>query len=349
MHVTWDLWMDLYCETWCVVRNLKASTIRAYRDTLRQFKKWVQREHLIAEPTQITTRVVLEYVVYLREERANGDSAVQRAIVVLKNFYAAMVSFGHLQPRENPMMGFPRIKKGPQKLPTFLTSEELRRLLACPKTDTVLGLRDRAILVLLYATGIRAGECASLLDEWVDLNECTIRVYGKGGRERVIPLNRRAVAALRAYRQARGSLPSGERFFRTKAGRGINRKVVYQRVRKYATEAKLRKRVSPHTLRHTCATHLVQRGEKLVAIRDILGHRLITSTQIYIHTTAQDLLEVARNHPVGELAPQVASLIEGVRIPIDHPPRRRTSQGTCRTQSGGAASRGSPPNHGEAA
>jgi len=349
MHVTWDLWIDLYCETWCVARNLKASTIGAYRDTLRQFKDWAQRERLLTEPTRITTRVVLDYVVYLREERKNGDSAVQRAIVVLKNFYAAMVSFGHLQPRDSPLAGFPRMKKKREKLPTYLGSEELRRLLACPKTDTVLGLRDRAILVLLYATGIRASECAGALEEWVDLHECTIRVLGKGGCERVIPLNRRAVQALRVYRQARGSLPSDAQFFRTKGGRGIGRKVVYERVKKYAREAKIEKRVSPHTLRHTCATHLVQRGANIVTIRDILGHRQITSTQVYIHTTAFELREVAWNHPVRDLAPQIASLIEGVRIPIDHPPRRRESCISPGMKSGRAASRGSPPTRGDAA
>ncbi|MHC4180466.1 MAG: tyrosine-type recombinase/integrase [Planctomycetota bacterium] len=343
MHVTWDLWIDLYCETWCVARNLRTSTIGAYRDSLRQFRQWVQREHLLAEPTRITSRIVLEYVVYLREKRNNGDSAVGRAIVVLKNLYAAMVSFGHLPPRDNPMAGFPRMRKTHEKLPTYLSSDELRRLLASPKTDTVLGLRDRAILMLLYATGIRANECATALEEWVDLDERTIRVFGKGGRERVIPLNERAVEALRTYRQARGHLSPGERFFRTKDGRGIGRKIVYQRVKKYALVAKISKRVSPHTLRHTCATHLVQRGENVVTIRDILGHRQLTSTQVYIHTTAHELREVARNHPIGELAPRIASLIEGVRIPIDYPPRRRAARVPSVAKRPRSASRASPP------
>jgi integrase/recombinase XerD len=349
VHVTWDLWIDLYCETWCVARNLRTSTIGAYRDSLRQFEQWAQGKHLVAEPTRITTRIVLDYVVHLREERGNGDSAVQRAIIVLKNFYAAMVSFGHLEPGDNPMAGFPRMKKTREKLPTFLSSDELRRLLASPKTDTVLGLRDRAILILLYATGIRASECATALEEWVDLDERTIRVIGKGGRERVTPLNARAVEALRVYRQARGVVPPGERFFRTKAGRGIGRKVVYDRVKKYAREAKLTKRVSPHTLRHTCATHLLQRGENLVTIRDILGHRQITSSEVYLHTTAHELREVARNHPVGELAPVIASLIEGVRIPIDHPPRRRESAMRSDVKATVGASRASPLAHGDAA
>ena len=324
-HLTWNVWIDLYCETWCVGRNLQVSTIAAYRKTLRQFERWLESSYDVTDPSVVTTRLVLEYVVYLREERKNGDSAVQRVIIVLRNFYRAMKAFGHIAPDDNPMNGFPRMKKGREKLPVHLSAKEVRRLLAAPGSDTVLDLRDRAILTLLYATGIRAGECAGLLEEWVDLDEGTIRVLGKGNRERVIRLNARAADSLRVYRQARGPRSPREAFFRTKSGRAINRKVVYERVRKYAALAGLTKRVSPHTLRHTCATHLVQHDVNLVVIRDLLGRRQITSTQIYLHTTAHDMRELAFNHPVGKLAPTVASLLEGVRLPIDHPPRRRAS------------------------
>lgn len=161
-HLAWNLWIDLYCETWCVGRNLQAGTIAAYRQTLRQFEAWLEQTHQVAEPGRVTTRLVLDYVVYLRQQRNNGDSAVQRVIVVLKNFYRAMRAFGHIAADEDPMSGFPKMKKGREKLPVFLSAKEVRRLLAAPKTDTVLGLRDRAILTLLYATGIRAGECAGL-------------------------------------------------------------------------------------------------------------------------------------------------------------------------------------------
>jgi site-specific recombinase XerD len=322
--LTWNLWIDLYCETWCVGRNLQVGTIAAYRQTLIQFAAWADEGGLTCQPGKITARMVLDYVVHLREHRHNGDSAVQRTIVVLKNFYRAMVAFGHVAPAENPMHGFPKMKQGRQKLPGFLSPKEVKRLLAAPKMDTVLGLRERAIMTLLYATGVRAGECAGLIEEWVDLDQRTIRVLGKGNRERVIQLHDRAVEALRAYRQARGPLPPREPFFRTKSGRAINRKIVYERVKKYAKLAGIAKRVTPHTLRHTCATHLVQHDVNLVVIRDLLGHRQITSTQIYLHTTAHDMRAMAANHPVGKLAPTIAALIEGVRIPIDYPPRRRT-------------------------
>ncbi len=324
----WQEWIDLYCRTWCLGRNLQASTIAAYRQTLRQFALWLDQTHHISEPAQVTARVVLDYVVHLRQQRHNGDSAVQRAIVVLKNFYRAMTALDRLVAEANPLNGFPTMKKGRQKLPVFLSEKEVARLLGAPQSETQLELRDRAMMMLLYATGIRAGECAGVLEEWIDLDERTIRVLGKGNRERVICLNASAVEALRVYRQARGPQSPQEAFFRSKSGGPINRKIVYERVKKYAAQAGIAKRVTPHTLRHTCATHLVQQDNNLVVIRDLLGHRQITSTQIYLHTTAQDLKELAANHPVGRLAPTVAALLDGVRIPIDHAPRRDSKAGT---------------------
>ena len=258
MSVTWDCWIDLYTETWCTGRNLKPSTIAAYRDLLRQFEIWAASRFLITSPAEVTMRIALEYVNYLRDERGNGDSAVCRAVVVLKNFYAAAVAFGHLQPNADPMARFPAMKKRREKLPTFLSSSELEKLLDAPKTDTLLGLRDHAIMRLLYATGIRAGECADMLEEWVDLENRTIKVLGKGNRERVVPLNKRAAKALRQYRAQRGPISPKAVFFRKKDGGPINRKIVYQRVKKYAQQAGISKRVSPHTLRHSCATHLLQ-------------------------------------------------------------------------------------------
>jgi len=323
MNVTWDCWIDLYTETWCTGRNLMPSTIACYRDLLRQFESWAESRFSITSPTEVTMRIALEYVNHLRDDRGNGDSAVCRAVVVLKNFYAAMVAFGHLEPNSDPMARFPAMKKRREKLPTFLTSSELEKLLEAPKTDTLLGLRDHVILRLLYATGIRASECADVLEEWVDLEEKTIKVLGKGGRERVIPLNKRAVTALRQYRRQRGPISPTAVFFRKKDGGPINRKIVYQRVKKYAALSGMTKRVSPHTLRHTFATHLLQRTDNIVTIQKLLGHELITSTQIYFHTTAEDLREMAADHPMQHLSITVASLIEGVRLPIDHPPRRR--------------------------
>ncbi len=226
-------------------------------------------------------------------------------------------------PSDNPLAHFPRIKATPRKLPVVLSIEEVERLLETPPTDTVLGLRDRAILVLLYGTGIRASECSGLREEDVDLDQRVIRVRGKGGHERTVPLNHKVVAALQVYRQRRSVVAPRECFFQSRRGRGMSRGVIYERVKTCARGARIPKCVSPHRLRHTFATHLVKAGVGLVTIRDLLGHRLITSTQIYLHVTAQDLREAADVHPIKDLAGFVNDLLPAMKLPFQHPPARR--------------------------
>jgi len=321
----WDYWICLYTKTHCVARGLRPLTIAAYKAALLQFQAWVQIRAEDVAPDQITARHVLEYLEHLRRERNNGPSAVNRAATILKNFYRAMVAMGHLEHTANPMAQFPRLKPPARKLPVVLSAEEVQRLLASPPSDTVLGLRDRAILVLLYGTGIRASECAGLREEDVDLDQLLVRVRGKGGHERAIPLNNQVAAGLRVYRQKRGLVGPTESFFQSRRHKAMSRGAVYHRVKTYATSAHIPKRVSPHRLRHTFATHLVKAGVGLVTIRDLLGHRMITSTQIYLHVTAADLREAADRHPIGGLSGFVEQLLPEVKLPFQHPPMRRQS------------------------
>ncbi len=323
--MTWEYWICLYTQTHCTARGLRASTIAAYRATLDQFREYVRFQQGDVEPGQVTARHVLEYVNHLRRDRHNGDSAVGRQVTILKNFYRAIVAMGHLEPAANPLAHFPKLKAKPRKLPTVLSAEEVQHLLASPPKDIVLGLRDRAILALLYGTGIRATECATLLEKDVDLVAGTIRVTGKGGHQRTLPLNPKVAESLKVYRQARGDVPLRGAFFRSRTGKAMSRGAIYERVRTHARRARIAKRVLPHTLRHTFATHLVRAGVGLVTIRDLLGHRLITSTQIYLHVTAEDLRSAAANHPIERLAPTVEFLLPNVKLPLQYAPRRRST------------------------
>jgi site-specific recombinase XerD len=318
----WEYGICLYTQTHCASRGLRSSTIAAYETTLRQFREYVRLRHGELLPQEVSARIVMEYVAYLRKERDNGDSAVNRTVTVLKNFYRALVAMGHLEPSENPLVQFPKMKGSARKLPIVLSDEEVGRLLETPGTDTVLGLRDRALLTLLYGTGIRASECAGLRERDVDFSERTIRVTGKGGHHRVIPLNDQVVEVLAAYRTTRGVVAVDAPFFRSRTKKSLSRGAVYERVRKYAQQAKIPKRVSPHTLRHTFATHLLKADVNLVTIRDLLGHRQITSTQVYLHITADDLRAAIVRHPVARLAPTVERLLPDLRLPFQHPPRR---------------------------
>jgi len=322
--MTWEYWICLYTRTHCTARGLRSSTIGAYQKTLEQFREYIRVHQGDVEPGLVTARHVLEYVNHLRQVRHNGDSAVNRQVTVLKNFYRAIVAMGHLEPAANPLAHFPKMKAKPRKLPVVLSAEEVQNLLASPPKDIVLGLRDRAIMALLYGTGIRASECATVTEENVDLLANTVRVLGKGGHERTVPLNPKVTESLQAYRQARGELPRREAFFRSRTGKPMSRNAIYERVRTYARRARIGKRVSPHTLRHTFATHLVRAGVGLVTIRDLLGHRLITSTQIYLHVTAEDLRSAAASHPISRLAPTVELLLPNVKLPMQYAPKRRT-------------------------
>jgi integrase/recombinase XerD len=311
----WAYWICLYTQTHCIARGLRPGTIEAYRKTLEQFRLFVRHRLEDRSPDQISARDVLEYVEWLRQERGNGPSAVNRQVTILRNLYRAMVSMNHLDPSGNPMRSFPKIKPVPRKLPEVLNLDQIKSLLACPPPDTVLGLRDRAMLNLLYGTGIRASECAGLRERDADLEQRQIRVIGKGGHARTLPLNETVVEALQMYRMVRGPASLESPFFRSRRGRGISRGVVYERVRTLARQSRVG-RISPHTLRHTFATHLVHQGVNLVTIRDLLGHRQITSTQLYLHVTARDLRDAAIRHPIGRLTDRLAALLPGCVLPF---------------------------------
>jgi site-specific recombinase XerD len=321
----WPYWISLYVQTHCTARGLRPTTLAAYQAILEQFHAWVGSRGGDLAPDAIATRDVLAYVEHLRRERGNGDSAVSRQVVVIRGFYRAMVAMGQLEAGRNPMAWFPKVKGARRKLPAVLSEREVRRLLVTPERDSVLGLRDRALLQLLYGTGIRASECAGLREQDVDLGEKTVRVCGKGGHERTLPLNEAVAEALAVYRSARGALAQGASFFVSRLRRSMTRGTVYERVRTLARRARLPQRLSPHRLRHTFATHLMRAGVGLVTLRDLLGHRQLTSTQLYLHVTAQELREAADRHPIARLVDQVAAWWPAAGLPLQRvtPPRPR--------------------------
>jgi len=245
----WDYWIALYVNTHCVARGLRPLTIKAYEETLKGFQRYV-RDRLAGKcPDELTACDILQYLEYLRRERDNGASAINRQTTVLRNFYREIVAMGHLEPRQNPTAHFPKIRPAPRKLPATLTRQEVSLLLDHPETGTVLGLRDRAVLTLLYGTGIRASECAGLTEEDIHWEERTIRVRGKGGHERTVPLNDEVLHVLRQYRLARGGAKAKEPFFRSREGGALSRNAIYERVRSHARRARIPRRVSPHQLR----------------------------------------------------------------------------------------------------
>ncbi|MGB5165157.1 MAG: tyrosine-type recombinase/integrase [Woeseiaceae bacterium] len=317
----WQYWIELYTRTFCGARGLSPKSIAAYAATLKQFREYARIVLDDKPPDRITTQDALRYLQHLRDDRMNGASAVNRTATVLRSFYRAMVAMGHLETRDNPMQGLPSIKATPQKQPGFLKIEEVERLLIAPPDDTIIGLRDRAMLVLFYGTGIRASECSHLREGDVDFDHGTVTVVGKGGHERTVPMNDAVVDAMLLYRHHRGPALPRAPFFRSRLGNGMSRGAIYQRVRYWGHRAKIRQRISPHRLRHTFATHLVHKGVNVVTIRDLLGHKQVTSTQIYFHSTAHDLREAANKHPISNLMETIEHLLPDVRLPFQYAPR----------------------------
>jgi site-specific recombinase XerD len=312
----WSYWISLYIRTHSVARGLRPLSLAAYEATLVQFSAWFCLGHPDASPDQVTARDVLEYLQHLRDDRGNGDAAVNRVLTILRQFYRAIVAMGHLDHKDNPLIGFPSIKAVPRKLPIFLATEQMSRLITKPKQDTVIGLRDRALLALLCGSGIRASEAASLRCRQVDLVRLTICVCGKGGHERSIPLNPQLGLVMQQYERARGASSPSAPYFRSRFGGPLSRGSIYERVRTWGQRSRVGIPISPHRLRHTFATHLVRAGVGLVTIRDLLGHRQITSTQIYLHVTAEDLRSAAARHPIGSLLSTVKHLLPTGRLPF---------------------------------
>ncbi len=319
----WTAWISLYLDRHCTARGLRPRTIAAYRDSLAQFRRFAAFRWKGVDPDQLTLAQVLDYVTYLRTERRNGDAAVNRQVTILRGFYRALVAMDQLAPTANPLAHFPRIKAPKRKFREVLTVAEVKTLLATPRTDTQLGLRDRALLAVLYGTGIRVSECAGLREGDVDGAARLLRVIGKGGDERTLPLSPLVAQALAQYRAARGPALKGAPLFRGRAGASLTRGLIYQRVRTLAGRAQLPKKVTPHLLRHTFATHLIRNGENLVTLRDLLGHRQITSTQVYLHLTAEDLRRAIDRHPIERLLVAIPDLLPTVRLPVQYPPGQR--------------------------
>lgn len=314
----------LFLDKYCPARGLRINSIAAYRDNLERFKLWAQvRRGKGCEPDDIKANDVLDYIKYLRDEKLYSDSSINTQVVTVRTFYRAIVAMEQMEHKKNPTLHLPKIKAPKRRVHDTLSQEEVKRLINRPEANTIMGIRDRAILSLLYGTGIRASECAQLKESDVDLRARTIKVIGKGGYERVLPLNATVTDALELYRKARGVVSMEQPFFRTRKKRGASRGVVYDRVKRFVRLARISKRVTPHTLRHTFATHLVRLGEKLIVLRDLLGHKQLSSTQVYLHMTGEDLRSAVDRHPVGKLLDSLGELLPGSKLRFQYPPGTR--------------------------
>ena len=293
-----DALINRFLERLETERNFSEHTLRAYGMDLDQFKRFLVVEK-VASPTDVDHMALRKFMAYLRRQEYSKRT-IARKLSSIRSFYRFLCLEGVTDTNPAAAVRTPKLDK---KLPHFLDTGEVVRLLESPDTSDLLGLRDRAILELLYSTGLRVGELVALNQEDVDSWGEVLRARGKGKKERLAPVGRPAMNALRAYLEARRSAAKRRQFdrralFLNKDGQRITARSVRRVLDKYIKRTGLNGKTSPHTLRHSFATHLLDQGADLRSVQELLGHESIATTQIYTHLTAERLREVYdKAHP----------------------------------------------------
>jgi integrase/recombinase XerD len=283
-------------------RGLSDNTVQSYGRDLDRFAKWVVLVRL-ASYRKPTLKELASYVGFLHDENLAPPS-IARHLVALKMFYRYLKIEERADATAVDLLGSPKLW---ERVPEVLPPTAVEALVNAPQPGDRFYVRDRAMLETLYATGCRASEVVGLKIADVYLDSAFLKCFGKGSKQRVVPLGSHAVAALRAYLHgttadgARPSTGDSEVVFVSKTGRRLTRIHLWALVKKYCKRAGLPNTVSPHTLRHSFATHLLSRGADLRAVQEMLGHASIQTTQIYTHVDRDRLKAMHRQfHPKGQ-------------------------------------------------
>jgi integrase/recombinase XerC len=286
-------------------RNYSPHTIAAYEDDLNDFRAYLER---CAEGGRVDVRAVDHATIraFLGELMEGGFSkrSAARKLACLKSFFKYLHRSGVVAANPTALVSTPRLEK---RLPQYLDEETVARLMAQPDRSTPEGLRDAAILELIYSTGMRLGELLGLRAPDLDLGQRTVRVLGKGSKERIIPIGGPACAAVLAYLDVREHFAAGAGkghvpavLFLTPRGKAMSPKGVNLLMNRYIARVSEIEKKSPHVLRHSCATHLLNRGADLQAVRELLGHESLSTTQVYTHVSIDRLKSIySRAHPKG--------------------------------------------------
>ena len=294
-----DKLLDEFCDTLWLEDGLARNTIESYRRDLAQFAAWLnksaRKELLAAHHADIQA-----YLGHRFAQKTRASSAA-RLLSSLKRFYRYSVRSGKIAGDPTLKIEGPTLPRG---LPKSITEADVESLLAAPDTTKPLGLRDRAMVELLYASGLRVSELVTLEAAQVSQDMGVVRVMGKGSKERIVPIGEEALAWLSRYlAEARPALLSGrasDALFVTSRGGAMTRQAFWHLIKRYGARAALGKSLSPHTLRHAFATHLLNHGADLRVVQLLLGHSDISTTQIYTHVARERLKQLhAKHHPRG--------------------------------------------------
>ena len=281
-----------------IEKGLSKNTIQSYESDIYQLYQWniSKNKKRITEIKKIDTS---QYISYLFSQNLKSTS-VNRKISSLKTFFNFLLKKKLID--VNPFADQIMPKK-PISLPKSISEDDVVKLLDAPKPDSLIGLRDKAMLELLYASGVRISELVSIKFSDLDLERNIIKVFGKGSKERLVPFGEDAAQCISAYideRKKNKDIASIKYIFLNNRGSKISRHAFWHRLKEYCLEIGLKRDISPHTLRHAFATHLLNRGADLRSVQVLLGHSDLSTTQIYTHIAKQRLSElVKKHHPRG--------------------------------------------------
>jgi integrase/recombinase XerD len=294
-----DTLIDQYLNYLLVEKGLSGTTLESYSRDLIRYREFL-RQNKARNISHSDTALILKHMIALRNKGLSARSRA-RHLVSIRGFYRFMVQEKIIKHDPARLVDLPKTSL---KLPDVLSVSEVSQLLEAPNTDKPVGMRDRAMLELLYAAGLRVSELVHLKLQDINLEAGFVRVFGKGSKERIVPIGQHAREKVKAHiEKSRRVLLKNQAspyLFTARAARPITRQGFWKLMRKYATMAELHKKVTPHSLRHSFASHLLEGGADLRAVQIMLGHVDIATTQIYTHVARQQLKKLHEQfHPRG--------------------------------------------------
>lgn len=288
--------IDQFIDYYWLSTGASKNTLAAYRSDLKIFNKWLAGKSFIS----VKSKHIQEYFSD-RQKNNIGSSTQARILTCLHSFYEYLLANQLIKKDPTEQLSQPKLEK---KLPVFLNIQEVEKLLEAPSSSSLFGQRDRAMLELLYSCGLRVSELINLSYHNINLKEEFIRIHGKGNKERVLPMGEMAIDYLMKYEtNTRPMLlknGQSDSYFLSNRGSAMSRQNFFYIIKTYANQVGINKPLSPHSLRHAFATHLVQKGADLRSVQLMLGHSDISSTQLYTHIqNAQLKAQHAKHHPRG--------------------------------------------------
>jgi integrase/recombinase XerD len=292
-----DTLIDEFLSHLSVERGLSKNTLESYKRDLARFFEYLKSRH-IASIDNVTRQIITSFMLS-EKDRGISSNSISRELACLKTFFKFLVRENKIKEDVTSVIESPKLWK---KLPSTLNLEEVESLLKAPNVKDLMGARDKACLELMYATGMRVSELINLKMDDVNMEVGFVRCFGKGNKERIVPFGKKAREGIIRYidkaRSAFLKKKVSNFLFLTRLGKPMSRQTFWKTVKKYASEAGIKKDITPHSLRHSFATHILERGADLRIVQEMLGHADISTTQIYTHVSKDRLKSIHHKfHP----------------------------------------------------